>query len=105
MRLICALFSYAFVALCPIALAQSSFPDGKLDPTRDLTDPGAIAHEALPEEYIWTAGDATVDRPDHGKYPWQRQQLRIDPHYFRAKFNVKAVPGEATLYIAGPRSA
>ncbi len=96
---------WVVLLICPLLNAQSGFPDGKLDPTRELAAAPQAPHEPLAEEYIWTAGDATVDRPDHSKYPWQRQQLRIEPHFFRAKFSVKTVPSAATIYIAGPRSA
>jgi hypothetical protein len=75
-----------------------------LDPARDhpLTAP---EHFALPEQYVWTAGDATALRPDHGKFPWDRPELRIEPHYFRAHFHLDALPPQATLYLAGPRQA
>ena len=85
--------------------AQDSFPDGKLDPTRSLTPAIQQQHDPLPEQYIWTAGDVTINRPDHNKFPWNRPQLRIDPHFFRTKFSINSVPSAATLYIAGPRSA
>ena len=85
--------------------AQDSFPYGKLDPTRGLTSATQPQHDPLPEEYIWTAGDAAINRPDHNKFPWNRPQLRIDPHFFRTRFTLKTVPSSATIYIAGPRSA
>ena len=85
--------------------AQNSFADGKLDPTRNLTPATQPQHDPLPEQYIWTAGDITINRPDHNKFPWNRPQLRIDPHFFRTKFTLKTVPSSATIYIAGPRSA
>jgi hypothetical protein len=65
----------------------------------------AAPHTTLPEQYIWTAGDVTALRPDHGKFPWNRPELRIAPHRFRAKFRIAELPAEATLYVAGPREA
>ncbi len=98
--------SYLALLLSPALLySQSAFPDGNLDPTRNLTATAAQHHSPLPEHYIWTAGDATVRRPDHSSFPWSRQQLRIDPHFFRSTFSINTVPSAATLYVAGPRSA
>ncbi len=77
-----------------------------LDPTKALPFPAAAqAHTPLPEQYVWTAGDVTALRPDRSKYSWARQDLRIDPHYFRTHFTVAAVPSRATFYVAGPREA
>ncbi len=75
-----------------------------LDPTRNLTPPPRRP-APLPEQYIWTANDVTARRPDHNKYPWNRPDLRIAPHFFRVHFNVKDLPHAATIYIAGPREA
>jgi alpha-L-rhamnosidase len=60
-------------------------------------------HTPLPEEYIWTANDANAN--DKVLYTRPAANERIEPHYFRRSFTVTAVPREATLYIAGPRSA
>ena len=57
----------------------------------------------LPEEYIWTANDANAN--DKVLYTRPAANERIEPHFFRRSFTVGAVPREATLYIAGPRSA
>jgi hypothetical protein len=76
-----------------------------LDPTRNLTPVTSPAGIALPEEYIWTAGEVTADRPDHNKFPWNRLDLRVARHLFRAKFRIAERPTDATLYIAGPREA
>jgi hypothetical protein len=85
--------------------AQTAFPDGRLDPTRNsITTPQAF-HAPLPEQYIWTAGDITARRSDWTSFPWNRTDLRAEPHFFRAHFHVTAVPHAATLYIAGPREA
>ena len=59
-----------------------------LDPTRNLPAATEPAHAPLPAEYIWTANDITVRRPDRSKFSWSRTGLRIDPHFFRAHFNV-----------------
>ena len=86
------------------AVAQG-FPS-PLDPARNrvATAPAPVP-AALPEEYIWTAGDVTVKRPDHGKFPWNRPDLRVAPHLFRTRFRIAAAPADATLYVAGPREA
>lgn len=88
--------------LCSLAGAHAQTTP--LDPARTLplTKPDA---QNLPEQYVWTAGDATALRADHGKYPWDRPELRTEPHYFRAHFHLDTVPGTATLYLAGPRLA
>lgn len=92
------------VAMGAVAFAQS-FPS-PLDPTRDGAGAAPeLGRAALPEEYVWTAGDVTVKRPDHSKFPWNRPELRVAPHLFRAKFCIAAVPAQATLYVAGPREA
>ena len=76
-----------------------------LDPTRNLPASTPLPHPPLSEQYIWTAGDATVHRADRNKFPWTKQQLRIDPHFFRSTFSIDTVPRAATLYVAGPRNA
>jgi alpha-L-rhamnosidase len=76
-----------------------------LDPTRNLVPSSPVPHAPLPEQYLWTANDVTAQRPDRNKYPWTRTELRIAPHFFRAHFNVAALPQAATLYLAGPREA
>jgi hypothetical protein len=74
-----------------------------LDPTRDLTQPAldSIQHQPLPEEYIWTAGDAAANAKLVYTFPKITEQT--EPHYFRRSFQLSAVPKDATLYIAGPR--
>ena len=59
----------ALLLLCTSLYAQNSFPDGKLDPTRNLTTSSQPQHDPLPEEYIWTAGDATINRPTTTSFP------------------------------------
>ena len=95
----------AFTTLNPLqVLAQralAAFPS-PLDAARDIKP---LAHTPLPEQYIWTAGDATFLRADRSKYPWRNQQVRIEPHRFRKTFHIDSVPRVATLYLAGPRDA
>jgi alpha-L-rhamnosidase len=85
-----------------VAVSEQSVP---IDPTRNLAASAAPRHTLLPEEYIWTEGDVTARRPDHHRYPWNRPDLRVAPHFFRARFNIAALPAHATLYVAGPREA
>jgi hypothetical protein len=76
-----------------------AWQDGKpLDLTRGLTASLAVpdSHKPLPEEYIWTRLAAGEKAPSKDN---------IAPHYFRKDFDLAAVPRQATLYIAGPRSA
>jgi hypothetical protein len=93
----------AAVAISAAAYAQEL--PSPLDPTRSMIPAPAPSRAILPEEYIWTEGDVTARRPDHDKFPWNRPDLRIAPHYFRTHFRVAALPDAATLYIAGPREA
>src|ERR1700754_3942310 len=85
--------------------AQTTFPDGRLDPTRNPITTAQPLHTPLPEQYIWTAGDITARRRDSSTFPWNLPQLRAAPHFFRARFNLTSIPRAATLYIAGPREA
>ena len=85
--------------------AQTTFPDGRLDPTRNPITTGQPLHTPLPEQYLWTSGDMTALRRDRSNFPANQPQLRIDPHFFRAHFHVTVLPNAATLYIAGPREA
>src|ERR1700678_730161 len=74
-----------------------------LDPTRNRTQPSleSSRHAPLPEEYIWTASDRSSN--DKVIYTFPKVTEQIEPHYFRERFEVKALPRQATLYIAGPR--
>ncbi|WP_188757643.1 alpha-L-rhamnosidase-related protein [Edaphobacter acidisoli] len=95
--------SFALVSAISLP-AQSAIPNGQLDPTRSLAA-ATQPHTPLPEEYVWTAGDVTTQRPDRSKFSWSRADLRAEPHYFRTSFDLAAVPAAATLYIGGPRQA
>jgi alpha-L-rhamnosidase len=97
------LFLTFAVAVTVTAWAQEL--PSPLDPTRNLPVASAPNHAALPEQYIWTAGDVTARRPDHNKFPWNRPDLRVAPHYFRAHFRVGTLPEAVTVYVAGPREA
>lgn len=88
------------LTLAPTALAQTPTP---LDPTRGLPVSAPPLHAPLPEQYLWTANDVTALRPDHARFPWNRPDLRIAPHFFRIHFTLGSVPSHATLYLAGPR--
>ncbi len=84
--------------------AQGAAAAEELDPA---FAPGALqraAEAALPEEYIWTAGDAAALRPDRAKFNDRERELKIEPHVFRGTFQLSRVPANATLYVAGPRS-
>jgi alpha-L-rhamnosidase len=76
-----------------------------LDPSRNAGAVHDVNRRPLAEEFIWTGGDVTIERPDRGRYSWARTDLRIEPHVFRTHFELTSVPKRATLYIAGPRSA
>ena len=85
------LSAIAALALLPsLAHAQAAPP---LDPTRNLVVPPESTHQPLPEQYIWTRGGLAVG------------QAEVQPRFFRAAFNLTTVPPDATLYLAGPRSA
>jgi alpha-L-rhamnosidase len=75
-----------------------------LDPTRAIAHPvlESSIHTPLAEEYIWTANDANAN--DKVLYTRPKANEAIEPHYFRRTFNLDAVPRNATLYLAGPRS-
>jgi hypothetical protein len=75
-----------------------------LDPTRVATAPKleSAQHTPLTEEYVWTADSAGADAKIVYSFPGLME--RTETHYFRAAFQVGAVPKVATLYLAGPRS-
>jgi len=85
------LFAFSFALS-----AQNSFQPGQLDPTRDVASaqPADQGHTSLPEQYIWSAKHRSKD-----------QIAKHAPIYFRATFQVNAVPQHATLYVAGPEAS
>jgi hypothetical protein len=97
---------FAVLVSVPAArpLQGQSVPN-PLDPGRTVTAAQTKPRPSLKEEYIWTAGDVTAKRSDRSKFPWNRTELRTNPHYFRAHFGVSQLPRVTTLYIAGPRWA
>lgn len=93
-------------ALSSTALhAQRSVLADELDPARDPGILHRVEQTPLPEQYIWTAGDAAAQRPDHAQFTYRQHQRKIDAHVFRGTFQLKQIPSVATLYIGGPRSA
>ena len=81
----------------PLALtAQNNFQPGQLDPTRNVASPQPAdqGHTALPEQYIWSANHRSKDQIEKNA-----------PMYFRVTFQVKTVPQQATLYVAGPEAS
>ena len=64
-------------------------------------------HTPLPDQLIWTQGTDDVEyRSKNGVLSFALPGLNenVEPHYFRASFNLTSVPHQATLYLAGPRS-
>ncbi len=114
MRKVAAAFWGGVALMGGIAFGQSDLPltqdlainrISPLDPTRGMTAAPVLesaTHMPLTEEYVWTANSAKSD----GKivYTFPGLMERTEAHYFRAAFNVGAVPKVATLYLAGPRS-
>jgi len=79
-------------------------PVDYLDPARDPSELRPAPVTTLSEQFIWTQGDAAaLDPAIQAKV--RGQDDKIAPHYFLAHFSVAALPAQATLYIAGPRSA
>ncbi|MES2390745.1 MAG: alpha-L-rhamnosidase C-terminal domain-containing protein [Acidobacteriota bacterium] len=77
-----------------------------LDPTRGLTGPlESSLHQPLPEQYIWTAPDHAAAITDKIQYTFPKVTEATEPHFFRKIFALDQVPAQATLYLAGPRSA
>ena len=96
-----------FLPMCLAAagLAAQGLPSGALDPTSGIEHPRleSALHRPLPEEYIWTAGDAQA--LSKISYDWAKQSYKARPHFFRRTFTLASAPKAATLYLAGPRSA
>jgi hypothetical protein len=84
-----------FFVLLPVRAQQtsSSIPL-PLDAARNLRP---VTHSSLSEQYIWTAGDVTVLRPDHSHYPWNAKQKRIEPLRGRAAQSPRRTASFASL--------
>ena len=83
------------------------WPGKVLDPARAIAHARTVGsfHTPLPEQYIWTAGDAAVTRKDEPLSRLKQNDWKTEPHCFRRSFAVAVKPSKATLYVAGPRSA
>ena len=87
--------------------APSLPPIGQLDPTRSIDQPQLFSsfHQPLPEQYIWTKDDSFTSQTSTVQYTFPQDNQKIDPHYFRVHLHVDGSLPNATLYLAGPRSA
>jgi len=94
--------SAALLLAAVAAMAHTNPPGPSLDPARDPSGLHRPAHALLPEQYIWTAGDAAALRPDHAKFTFRDRDRKTEPHAFRGWFTVGRIPAAATIYIAGP---
>ena len=99
----------AALLLARMGAAQIGASSGQipLDPSRAEATPRVVGtfHKPLPEEYIWTADDAAVVTRPKEMSQIKRTDWKSEPHYFRSSFVVKNAPANATLYVAGPRTA
>ncbi len=97
------------------AVAQMGFPsegptriaNEDLDPARTpaVLTMESTMHRPLSEQYIWTKADG-VPADVISAADWlPGVDSDLQPHYFRRTFDVNSLPSQATLYIAGPRSA
>jgi len=106
-RTIARLFALSFFLMVGFATgisdAQAVYVPGQLDPARDPAKLQVPASTHLREQFIWTQGDAAALNPAY-QSTVRGQEDKIEPHYFRAKFSLAAIPQHATLYLAGPRS-
>lgn len=88
-----------FVSLFSLSVAltaQTIFPASQLDLTRNIASPQLAdqGHAAPPEQYIWSANQRT------------KAQLQENaPLYLRAIFQVKTIPRQAILYVAGAEAS
>ena len=94
------------ISFGPRAIGQARTPPlaEYLDPAHDPAALQLPPANSLREQFIWTRDDAAaLDPAAQAKVHGQND--KIAPHYFRARFPVAELPRNATLYIAGPRSA
>jgi alpha-L-rhamnosidase len=95
----------ATILASPLIGQTASGPPARyLDPAHDPSTLQLPHATTLPEQFIWTKGDAAALNPAY-QAKVRGQNDKTEPHYFRAHFTVATLPKEATLYIAGPRSA
>jgi alpha-L-rhamnosidase len=88
----------------PVFGQGKSQSPGYLDPAHDPSTLQLPPATTLREQFIWTKDDAAALRPAY-QATVRGQDDKTAPHYFRGHFAVAALPREATLYLAGPRSA
>src|SRR6185312_11967752 len=85
--------------LYTVSLRAQTSTAPPLDPMEGLPAATVTTRVPLQAEYIWTANDITVRRPDHGKFPWSRTELRTAPHFFRAHFNADTASSRSSSRI------
>jgi hypothetical protein len=102
--LISCCFLTALLAVTAFAQIPASHLSRYLDPARDPSTLQVPETNSLREQFIWTKDDAAALNPPY-QATVRGHNDKIAPHYFRAHFVIRVVPGKATLYIAGPRSA
>src|SRR5260370_23635401 len=68
------LLAFTFTLTVTSLPAQNTFPDGRLDPTRNPSTTSQPLHAPLPEQYICTSGDITVRPPDRSNFPCNLSQ-------------------------------
>ena len=100
------LLPVCLLSVCFFATA-SIFAQWPLDPARDANGAPleSSVHKPLPEQYIWTAPDKGASENDRIEYVFPAVTEKTEPHFFRTTFELHRLPPQATLYIAGPRSA
>jgi alpha-L-rhamnosidase len=76
----------------------------QLDPARNPASLHTPPPSHLTEQFIWTRDDAAAPNPEL-QSKVRGLNDKIAPHYFRAHFSAASLPANATLYLAGPRSA
>jgi hypothetical protein len=91
----------------PDRLPEVVRPGNLLDPSRVVQQVWMVGtfHAPLPEEYVWTAGDAAVTQDKQPLSELKRDDWKVQRHFFRKVFDLEKKPLKATLYVAGPRSA
>jgi len=112
-RLLVSVLSILFVGIPAAAqmgdpsVGPTKIPNEELDPTRSIQAPvlESTIHSPLPEQYIWTKEDAVPKGSAAAGGGVSGPGDELAPHYFRRAFEVESVPANATLYVAGPRSA